>query len=243
MSTERTNQYFSDDEYCGRLKVPSDGDAQEKEKTSLERAFETANDCRKFETGYFWQRGTYYWAFIVASFTAHFKCMENFFKDKPIRLDDIKSLPGFSLLMLTVTAFFCFFFSYAWVIVNKGSSFWQKNWERHIDRLEEKVIGQMFNIVMNEGNRKRCSPNIFSLRPYRYSVGRMTQLTGIVLMVASLVMFGFYSFLLCWPWLACLWVVGIVVILVVFFVSFLQVLDSKPKRKGTGRSRADWYEA
>lgn len=69
------------------------------------------------------------------------------------------------------------------------------------------------------------------------------QMTGIILMVASLVMFGFYSFHLCWPWLACLWVVGIVVILVVFFVSFLQVLDSKPRRKGTGRSRADWYEA
>ena len=60
--------------------------------------------------------------------------------------------------MLTVTAFFCFFFSYAWVIVNKGSSFWQKNWERHIDVFEKEVIGQMFNIIMNEGSRKRCSP-------------------------------------------------------------------------------------
>ena len=46
------------------------------------------------------------------------------------------SLGAFSGFGSAPAAFFCFFFSYAWVIVNKGSSFWQKNWERHIDVLE-----------------------------------------------------------------------------------------------------------
>ena len=110
MSQEK-NPFFSDDEYYENLEVPpaNKKSSKEEEKSPIEKTFDTANDCRKFETEFFWQRGTYYWAFILASFTAHFACMGKFFDGKPISFCDIKDLPDFSLLALAVTAFFLLF--------------------------------------------------------------------------------------------------------------------------------------
>lgn len=233
--------YFSGEEYDKYINIPSSNKRNsQEEKSPTKKAFETANDCRKFETKFFWQRGTYYWAFILASFTAHFACMGNFFDGKPISFCDIKDLPDFSLLALAVTAFFCFFFSYAWVIVNKGSKFWQENWEKHIGNLEEKTVGHLFNVVMNENNTEECSPNIFSCKSYRYSVARMTQVTALVLMVASFLLFCFYVFILCEKFLPLLWIAVVGIILILIYLSHF--LYSKPPRKGRGKKTADWYK-
>ncbi|MBP5576900.1 MAG: hypothetical protein J6X67_09085 [Treponema sp.] len=241
MSQEK-NSFFSDEEYYENLEVPpaNKKSSKEEEKSPIEKTFDTANDCRKFETEFFWQRGTYYWAFILASFTAHFACMGNFFDGKPISFCDIKDLPDFSLLALAVTAFFCFFFSYAWVIVNKGSKFWQENWEKHIGYLEEKTVGHLFNVVMNENNTEECSPNIFSCKSYRYSVARMTQLTALVLMVASFLLFCFYIVILCEKFLPLLWIAVVGIILILIYLSHF--LYSKPPRKGRGKKTASWYK-
>ena len=237
------NPYFSDSEYQKEVAIPTaNNSSSEDEKSPEEKAFETANDCRKFETEHFWQRGTYYWAFILASFTAHFTCLGNFTKEQAIDFNEIKSFPWLSLLILAVTAFFCFFFSWSWVIVNKGSRFWQKNWERHIDNLEGKNVGHLFNVIMNENNKSYCSPNIFSCKPYRYSLAKSTQMTGIFLMVVSFAMFVFYLFILCEKVIPVLWILFAIIILLVIIVGLflLRHFFSKPKKK-TKDNTEQWY--
>ncbi len=185
-------KYFSDSEYDDYL-------FQEK---MIKAAYEKACECRDFEIDLFWKRGTYFWAFIMASFTAHFALFGIVFStfsktvNNEISLKVMCKLPGLTLFGLAVTAFFCFFFSYLWVLVQKGSKFWQKNWERHIDHLEKYVTGKLFDCIMNVKNPKKCSPNPLSFKPYRYSVSRISQLSAIVLMVTSGSIFLFYIFLI-----------------------------------------------
>ncbi len=104
-------------------------------------AFKCAHDIRKFEIDLFWKRGTYYWAFILAAFTAHFAAVNFLLKGKCLSFEYLCSRSALSLVVLCVTSFFCFFFSFAWMLMNKGSKYWQKNWESHIDELESEFSG------------------------------------------------------------------------------------------------------
>ncbi|WP_191014333.1 hypothetical protein [Treponema zioleckii] len=193
-------KYFSDSEY--EENQIEEMDTLEGTKKGIKAAYKKACECRDFEIDLFWKRGTYFWAFILASFTAHFALFSLVFSNSEeksaneISLKVICNLPGLALFGLAVTAFFCFFFSYLWVLVQKGSKFWQTNWERHIDNLEEYVTGKLFDCIMNGKNPKKCSPNPLSFKPYRYSVSRISQLSAIVLMVTSGSIFLFYIFLI-----------------------------------------------
>lgn len=181
--------YFNDDEYFTRLFVSDNLQRQVAESSELnaiddgrlKEAYNQVADIRKFEIDLFWKRGTYYWAFILAAFTAHF-----------------------ALLALAITAFFCFFFSLAWTLVNKGSKFWQKNWEAHIDSLEDAVTGKLYKTFLNTNNKteKEFTSNPFRYRSYDYSVTKITTLTSILLTLASLVLFLFYVILLFFKWRA-----------------------------------------
>lgn len=152
--------------YWKQMKIDA-SDATKNELEKRKEAYEKAHDIRKFEIGLFWQRATYYWAFILAAFTAHFA--------------------------LAVTAFFCYFFSLCWVLMNKGSKFWQKNWEGHIDELEREFSGDLYKVILNTNDKNKfcCCP--FSLQAYDYSVSKITMITSIALMVASFLMFLFYT--------------------------------------------------
>ncbi|PNK72626.1 hypothetical protein CEQ35_000035 [Yersinia enterocolitica] len=66
-----------------------------------------------------------------------------------------------------------FVFSYGWFLVNKGSKFWQENWEFHIDRLEDEITGPLYKTVLHrqncmEKNKKwkelMHAPQIFSIQ-------------------------------------------------------------------------------
>lgn len=175
----------------------------------LENAYKQAADIRKFEIELFWKRGTYYWAFILAAFTAHFALLGMIFstfnkdENKELSLKNICELPGFSLFALAVTAFFCFFFSLAWTLVNKGSKFWQKNWEAHIDMLEENITGNLYETFLNtnfKGDEKEFSKNPLCYKSYDYSVTKITTLTSMLLTVASGVLFLFYIILHFFKW-------------------------------------------
>ncbi len=194
------NNYFNDSEYFSRLF--SNEASQNNENTAakdnaisdgrLKEAYMQAADIRKFEIELFWKRGTYYWAFILAAFTAHFALLGMLFStcsptmNQEFSLKKLCELPGLSIFALSLTAFFCFFFSLAWTLVNKGSKFWQKNWEAHIDVLEEHVTGRLHETYLNT----ECDKNDFSSCPldvkaYDYSVTKITMLTSILLSIVS----------------------------------------------------------
>ncbi len=199
------NNFFSNEDYFSRL-FPKENSQKETDASVTQdvisddrqkEAYKQAADIRKFEIELFWKRGTYYWAFILAAFTAHFALIGMLFSGSKLSLKNMCELPGFSLFALAVTAFFCFFFSLAWTLVNKGSKFWQKNWEAHIDMLEEHITGNLYKTYLNtnSGNSElnKCP---LCYKAYDYSVTKITTMTSIVLTIASAILFLFYTTLL-----------------------------------------------
>ena len=121
--------------YWKQMKIDA-SDAIKNELEKRKEAYEKAHDIRKFEIGLFWQRATYYWAFILAAFTAHFALIGMLFgnENSDFSMSELYKFPDFSLFALAVIAFFCYFFSLCWILMNKGSKFWQKNWEGHDEK-------------------------------------------------------------------------------------------------------------
>lgn len=217
MNEKRLEGFFDDAEYYSRLfsvntLQGSNNEISRQNALSdgrLHEAYKQTADIRKFEIELFWKRGTYYWAFILAAFTAHFALLGLIFStfsenvNKELSLKNMCELPGLSLFLLAVTAFFCFFFSIAWTLVNKGSKFWQKNWEAHIDMLEENVTGKLYETFLNtnfRGEGEKFSKNPLCYKAYDYSVTKITTLTSILLTFAAGFLFLFYVILFFFKW-------------------------------------------
>ena len=197
-------------DYKNLMGLPeNDKEQNDKQKQKYEKAYEATEKIRQFEIELFWKRATFFWAFILAAFTAHFALLGMIFStfskevNEELSLKNMCELPGLSLFALAITAFFCFFFSLAWALVNKGSKFWQKNWEAHIDTLEENVTGNLYKTFLNtnlKSDEKDFSKNPLSCKAYDYSVTKITTLTSILLTVLSGGMFAFYIILLFCKW-------------------------------------------
>ena len=173
---------FGDNKYV--QKVFGDEVIDEKSFSLMQKAFELSHDVRKFEIELFWKRGTYYWAFILASFTAYFATMNKVVKDHGLSFSCLTDLPFLSKLALAIVSLLCFFFCLSWVLVNKGSKFWQKNWESHIDVLEEHFSGKLYHTILNteHSDFKKCP---LTKEAYDYSVTKVTTVGSIVLMCVS----------------------------------------------------------
>ncbi len=99
--------------------------------SKLQNAYTQAADIRKFEIGLFWHRAAFFWAFIVAIYTAYF----NVLKEK------ISSHGSFPVLALSALGlFFCF----SWLLSSKGSKHWQEKWENHLELLEDDITCPLY---------------------------------------------------------------------------------------------------
>lgn len=103
------------------------------------KALELALDMRKFEITLYWQRTAYFWALIAAAFAGYFVVLG------AEHLAD-RTFNAFCLACIG------FIFSFAWFRVNRGSKFWQENWEHHVDLLEDTVCGPLYKTVL-QGER------------------------------------------------------------------------------------------
>jgi hypothetical protein len=99
------------------------------------KALEYALDTRKFEITLYWQRTAYFWALIAAAFAGYFAVLSAEHNEQQ----------GFNAFALACIGFI---FSLAWFCVNRGSKFWQENWERHVDLLEDAVCGPLYKTVL-----------------------------------------------------------------------------------------------
>lgn len=145
----------------------------------LLKAFETALDTRKFEIELYWKRATYFWAFIAAMFVAYFAV----FSSK--KIDEIR---GFTILISILG----YFFSLGWYFVNRGSKYWQKNWEDHVDLLGSRIQGELFSTIKNS-NQKFRKLN----KEYPFSVSKVNQLLSLIMLITwfGLIVFSiFFSF-------------------------------------------------
>jgi hypothetical protein len=133
--------------------------------TKLEKALKYAHDIRKFEIDLYWRRGTYFWTFIALAFTGY-----SLLEKEYIASDHLEFTLQFT------TACLGFLFSWAWHCVNRGSHFWQRNWETHVDLLEDKVTGPLYKTVLTTQDSNFCNP----IAPYSFSPAKINHILSLV---------------------------------------------------------------
>lgn len=145
---------------------------------------EIALETRKFEIDLYWKRTTYYWAFSAAIIAAY-------------ALVYTKKDPGVgSYTLLSVLALCGVVFSLGWYLANRGSKYWQENWEDHIGLQITRHYGPIFKILKCPEHKPICG-----ISGFPYSVSKINQLTSgflffvwIVLLIVSLCKVGKVDF-------------------------------------------------
>jgi hypothetical protein len=66
-------------------------------------------------------------------------------------------------------------FSVGWYLVNRGSKAWQKNWEAHVDLLEDEVIGPLYKTTINRYKYELMDP----VDAFPFSVSKINQLLSL----------------------------------------------------------------
>lgn len=140
--------------------------------SSAEKALYLALDIRKFEIELYWKRATYFWAFIAAALGGYALV----YKGGEANLNSWLSLLFSSLGLI---------FSTAWYLVNRGSKFWQNNWERHVDLLEDQVFGPLYKTIAQE-----VSGSNPLTAPAQYSVSKINQMLSLFVAVMWLILFA-----------------------------------------------------
>jgi hypothetical protein len=130
-------------------------------------ALEEARKNRTFEIDLYWKRAGYFWLFIAAAFGGY------------------ATLQNHQILSL-LTACAGFLFSLAWYFVNRGSKYWQENWELHVDLLEDCESGPLYKTVV-----QRSQENLFGLGgPYPFSVSKINQIMSLFVTIIWLLLIG-----------------------------------------------------
>lgn len=99
------------------------------------RALDRAYALRTFEIEHYWKRATYFWGFQVAIFAAFGLLW---------KVDMPEQTPGLITVALSILGVLT---AVANSLSASGSKFWQENWERHIDMLEDKCEGRLHKTV------------------------------------------------------------------------------------------------
>jgi hypothetical protein len=135
------------------------------DKSKARKALDLALDIRKFEIGLYWQRAAYFWALIAAAFAGYFAILGS---DK---LED-KNYLAYIVSCIGIA------FTWAWYLVNRGSKYWQENWENHVDMLEDEIVGPLYKTILHRpSNRPFTEKHI--LGPRAISVSKINLLVSI----------------------------------------------------------------
>lgn len=133
-------------------------------------ALKCALDIRKFEIDLYWRRATYFWTLIAAAFAGYFVLSA--------ANNRSPELPGLVFLVSCVG----FLLSAGWYLVNRGSKFWQENWERHVDMLEDEIMGPLYKTTISKDGFAFWK--LWS--GYPYSVSKVNQIISLFILVVWL---------------------------------------------------------
>ena len=149
------------------------------------RAYELALEIRQFEIELYWKRATYFWTLLAATFVGYFALASS---DKSV------VHPGLLFLVSCIGLVL----STSWYLVNRGSKYWQENWERHVDSLEDEFAGPLYKTTIS--NEQYFWWKFWG--GYPFSVSKVNQLTSLFIAVVwlALAIFSFPS----WHIPACL---------------------------------------
>mgnify|MGYP006277934093 CR=1 FL=1 len=96
------------------------------EENTNKNKYDVALATRNFEIELFWKRSLFFWGFIASAIVGYATLIK-----------DNESLA-------VVVACFGFVCSVAWSLANRGSKYWQENWESIVAQLEDDVTGKLF---------------------------------------------------------------------------------------------------
>jgi hypothetical protein len=144
--------------------------------SKLEAAFKQASDIRKFEIELYWKRAGYFWALIVVAFAGYFSILGS----------DQAHMPSKFFLSFIVGTI-GFVFTFAWYLVNRGSKYWQENWENHLDLLEDEVTGPLYKTRLQRPFEWSL-PAILVTAPLPVSVSKINQWVSVFLLCIWLIL-------------------------------------------------------
>ncbi|MCK9310419.1 MAG: hypothetical protein M0P99_09110 [Candidatus Cloacimonetes bacterium] len=156
---------------------------------TAQNALNNAIENRKFEITMYWHRAAYFWVFIGLMWVALGKVLS----DLNV-LEKGFTFTGTQVCILFFLTCVGFCLSFAWYLVNKGSKFWQENWELQIAYLEEFIMGMSFAVNLSKQS-KTTSSNPFNnpLGADNFSVSKINQLISL----ANLLLWLLLSVALC----------------------------------------------
>jgi len=159
-------------------------EAKDEKSDLLKAAFAQVADIRKFEIELYWKRATYFWALIAVAFAGYFAILA---ADK---------MPNKFFLSLVV-ACIGLVFTYAWHLANRGSKYWQENWENHLDLLEDKVTGPLYKTRLDRPSHINKSEK-YVTGPLPVSVSKINQWVSVFVIFSwtVLILFSLYKSLL-----------------------------------------------
>ena len=121
---------------------------------------------RDFEIELFWKRTTYFSVLVGSLFIALYKTSNG---------GDDSGL--FSQFLISVLGFIA---SLIWFLSNKGSKFWQENWELHIDQIEKDIgKNKLHSLILY-----RRSNKLFSLGGDSFSVSKLNTLFSLIVCIS-----------------------------------------------------------
>ncbi len=139
-------------------------------------AHKQALDIRKFEIELYWKRATYFWTFIGATLAGFISVNASSSENKADLLVMLSSLG--------------FVFSSAWFLVNRGSKYWQENWEKHVDVLEDSITGPLYKVTMTRSKDITAGQYAIHLvtGPSPISVSKINQIISLYVVVLWVVL-------------------------------------------------------
>lgn len=125
------------------------------------KAYEKAWDARKFEIDNYWKRTTYFWAFQIISFTGYLGVLNSAsYNSVPVKNPEVL------FCIITVG----YLTAISWALINIGSKFWQRHWEKHIDMLEDEVTGPLYKTLYAHKTNRTFSVSKINEMISRYFV-------------------------------------------------------------------------
>lgn len=134
-------------------------------KCKCEKALERAEQVRQFEIELYWKRSAYFWTFIALAFAGY----------GAIQVHGPRNLKGLDFLLANVG----FVASVAWFLVNRGSKYWQEQWETKVDKFEDCVTGPLYKLIITRCNEKSSRWQRlaqWATGPRKYSASRLNQM-------------------------------------------------------------------
>lgn len=147
----------------------------------LAAAFAQVSDIRKFEIELYWKRATYFWTLIAVAFAGYFAILA------------AEKIPN-KFFLSFVVASIGLVFTFAWYLANRGSKYWQENWENHLDLLEDSITGPLYKTLLERPEWNSFCEK-FVTGPLSVSVSKINQWVSVFVLFIwlNLLMFSGYK--------------------------------------------------